>query len=266
MNQISEQHLRVMLSELSNHAPHNDCLLEDVKALAAMEPRSRQRHNVGRYARGSILVAATIGIAWTITTTVNSDVDTRYDPVGVTTLTPEKVRSLTELEPNNSADSADVERAWQLKWGVADIGLVSDNLTRVAQSYPSADAGLSYDPATLTFTQWVVADSGEAESLRVAVGSAFDTAAGGSNLDLSFGSSPTPAGAAEPLMKSLRDAYRSDPLWPESVDLTGEWSPKLGKFVIAAGEAHDDAAVLTYFERHWPNLVLLTPEVAPKFE
>jgi hypothetical protein len=69
----------------------------------------------------------------------------------------EEVNRLTELGPvPEGVPPERLEVAWQTKWGLQDIGVVPDALEAASLRYPGADGGLTYNPSTLTYTQWVV--------------------------------------------------------------------------------------------------------------
>lgn len=179
-------------------------------------------------------------------------------------LTSAEVDDLTSPGSHSSGwDDARVEQAWQQKWGVSDIAAVSDALRTAAERYPADDAGLTYDPTTLTYTQWLVVGPGNEGPLRSAVKIAFDTAARDSNLSLEFASAKTPQAAYETLLSQLTNAARADAGWPDGLSLSGDWSPGKGAFVLPAGELSNDEAVQAYFERRWPGLVVLSAQAPP---
>lgn len=179
-------------------------------------------------------------------------------------LTSAEVEELTSLGPHASGwDDPRVEQAWKQKWGVSDIATVSDALRHAAERFPAKDAGLTYDPTTLTYTQWLAVGPGDGKSLRNAVKVAFDRAAHDSNLAVEFASATTPQAAYETLLGQLMTAARSDANWPDGLSLSGDWSPERGAFVLVAGERASDEAVRAYFERRWPGLVILSPQSPP---
>lgn len=262
MSSPTEDLLREALHELSDQAPHDPTLLDTVLSLTRStdQGRAERKSNARVVLPGlaAALVAASVAVAVGVGVDRN---DSSAEPTPATEqdLSAEEVEKLTRLGRADAPfDDAKVEAAWKQKWGVSDIGSVSDALRDAAKDYPRADAGLSYDADTLTYTQWTVRDASQAESLRERVRSAFESLAEGSNLALEFGTSPTPEGAAEPLMSDMTTASRTDPQWPENLDMSGHWSQEAGKFMLAAGDAHDDPAVIAYFERRWPGLVVLT--------
>jgi hypothetical protein len=259
VNTQQEQNLRDALHQLSDQAPHDPDLVKTVLAAAA-DPARPNRYLTKRVIVPTVaaLVAASVAVAVGVGLGGERRVGDPA-PADVPSLSPAEVEELTRLGPlSDDFDDAKAEQAWQQKWGVADIGAVTDALRKVAETYPKADAGMSYDPDTLTYTQWTVRNAADAEKLRDEITSAFESIAGASNLSLKFGTSPTPEGAADPLMADMSTASRTDPLWPKDIDMSGHWSPEEGKFMLAAGDAHDDPTAVEYFERRWPGLVTLT--------
>lgn len=175
-----------------------------------------------------------------------------------TSLSSAEVDRLTGPDPGVSFDDEQVERAWQQKWGVGDIGDVSRAIKDAADKRPAADGGLTYDAATLTFTQWFVDDATDADQARAEVQDAFDTVAKDSNLRLRFTTAAKSIDGVQRIGSNLAAASRRDPAWPDGLAMTGSPDPATGTYLIEAGDQADDPEVVAYFDRHWPGQVTLS--------
>lgn len=271
MNSNTDQLVRDALRDWSDQAPHDPDLLGSVLRLAdsTTTRTTHRRTTVRRLLVPALVVGATAAAVAVGVPLLNDTRSDRVDstPGATSSLSPEEVEELTTFgRHGRNWDDAKVEQAWQQKWGVSDIGAVTDALRSAAENYPEADAGLTYDPDTLTYTQVIVKGAAQSTVLRNAVQEAFDSAAADSNLDLRFATSTTSYDAAQELMDQLGAASRNDPGWPDGLALTGDWSPAQGKFVLFAGGRANDPAAEAYFERHWPGLVLLSPETTPTLQ
>lgn len=271
MNVNTEQLVRDALRDWSGQAPHDPDLLGSVVTLAdsTATRTTHRRTTLRRLLVPALAVGATVAAIAVAVPLLNGTGSGKVDPPPSVTssLSPEEVEELTTLGGHGlDWDDAKVEQAWRQKWGVSDIGAVTEALRSAAERYPEADAGLTYDPDTLTYTQVVVTGAAQSAVLRNAVQDAFGSAAADSNLDLRFATSTSSGDASQELMDQLSAAARTDPGWPDGLALTGDWSPEQGKFVLLAGSRANDPAADAYFERHWPGLVRLSPETPPTLQ
>lgn len=262
-----ERAVRNTLEEWGDEAPHDPDLLTSVmlRAGSSTARRSNGSAQLRRIAIPSIalgVAAATAALGFNLLVPdQRSDVGAP-SPTTTSRLSAAEVDELTTLGAEGLAwDDAKVERAWQQKWGVTDIAKVSNALRTAASSHSAADAGLSYDPQSLTYTQWVVQQSDEADPLREETQAAFEEVAGRSNLTLRFAASKTSLDSYQAILADLKVAAQGDSAWPKGLALTGEWSPQRGAFVLDAGRRAEDPDVAAYFERRWAGLVYVSSSV-----
>jgi hypothetical protein len=161
-----------------------------------------------------------------------------------------EIDQLTTLGPvPDDVTPEQLEAAWQAKWGLPDIGVVPDRLTEVAANFPGADGGLTYDPSTLTYTEWVVEGSPFSKVLRAKVQEAFGDVASGSNIKLAFAQTRISLVDGLRTIDQLVAAAKTDS-WPQGVQLTGDWIIENGTVtdaLRAAAESHPASdAGLTY--------------------
>jgi hypothetical protein len=177
-------------------------------------------------------------------------------------LTQEEIDRLTTLGPvPDDVTPEQLEAAWEAKWGLPDIGVVPDSITKVAAAFPGADGGLTYDPSTLTYTEWVVEGAASSGQLRAAVKDAFDAVASGSNVKLAFDQTTVSLVDGVETIGKLAAAAESDS-WPQGVPLTGDWIIEKAKFVLLAGEHSTDPNAYEFFESRWPGLIELAAAVS----
>lgn len=98
--------------------------------------------------------------------------------------------TVAQARPAPSASGAKVaaewERALQERWGLPDIVPVAKGLLATGRKFPQTDGGLSYDGATMTYTQHIVAGSAKSAALTSTIRTEFAKATAGSNLRLEF--------------------------------------------------------------------------------
>lgn len=155
-------------------------------------------------------------------------------------------------------DEEAVHQALVDEWGLENISVVPTALDRIIDRYPHNDGGGTYNPDTLTFTQYVTENAGLAPKVRAELRAAFEQVAGDSFLTLQLKAAPRTRFKGEHVQEQLMRAVREDPRWPKDLVLTGGWDPASGTYLIEAGEMHDDPDASTYLEREWGGLVALS--------